>query len=217
VGENRFVGGYSRRRGTRRAVSLLLVLLALAAALGCGKSGNGAETDPEKGSDAELLNAALAQELTALEAYTQGLPLLKGPLGAVGRRFRAHEQEYANAIVKAIRGLGGEMEGEPADLDLSEVKTQADFLVLAYELEGAALIAYRDAAPQLFTAAPRTLAASLAAGHAQHLAVLRQGLGANLAEAAPEAFDSGEEPLPAGARSEDEGTRPGAPKPLRGR
>jgi rubrerythrin len=216
VGQNRFVGGYSRRRGVRRAVLLLLAFLALAA-LGCGKSGQGAETDPEKGADAELLNAALAQELTALDAYTQGIPLLKGPLGAVGRQFRAHEQEYANAIVKAIRGLGGEMEGKPADLDFSEVKTQADFLTLAYELESAALAAYLDVAPQLFTAAPRTLAASLAAAHAQHLTVLRQGLGADLAEAVPEAFDSGEEPLPARAGPKDAGTRSDAPKPTGGR
>lgn len=212
MGEDRFVGGSGRRRGIRRAVSLLLALLALAA-LGCGKSGQGAETDPEKGSDAELLNAALAQELTALDAYTQGLPLLQGPLRAVGRQFRAHEQEYANAIVKAIRGLGGEMEAEAADLDLSKVKTEADFLILAYQLEGAALTAYLDAAPQLFTSAPRTLAASLAAGHAQHRAVLRQGLGADLTEAVPEAFDSGEEPLPAGAGVVDEGTPRGTLKP----
>jgi len=196
VGQDRFVGGYSRRRGTRRAVLLLLALLALAP-FGCGKSGQGAETDPEKGSDAELLNAALAQELTALEAYTQGLPLLKGLPRAVGRRFRAHEQEYVNAITKAIRGLGGELDAEPDDLDLfSEVRSQADFLALVYELEGAALRAHLDAAPLLFTAAPRTLTASLAAGHAQHLVVLRQALGASLAEVVPEAFDSGEEPLP---------------------
>lgn len=216
MGQNRFVGGYSRRRGARRAVLLLLAFLALTS-LGCGKSGKGAETDPEKGSDAEQLNAALAQELTILDAYTEGLPMLRGPLRAVGRQFRAHEQEYTSAIVKAIRGLGGEMEAEPDELDLTEVKTQADFLVLAYELEGEALTAYLDAAPQLFTAAPRTLTASLATAHAQHLTVLRQGLGADLAEAVPEAFDSGEEQLPAAARPGDAGTHAGAPKPTEGR
>lgn len=195
MGQFRFAGGYSRRRGTRRAVCLLLAFLALAP-LGCGKSGQGAETDPEKGSDNELLNAALARELTTLEAYTEGLPLLKEPLRSVGRRFRADEQEYVDAITKAIRGLGGELEAEPEDVDLSGTKTQADLLAMIYELEGAALGAYLDAAPLLYTAAPRTLAASLAAAHAQHLVVLRQGLGADLVEAVPEAFDSGEEPLP---------------------
>lgn len=191
---DRLAGGYGRRRGFGRAVCLFLAVFALAAT-GCGKSGQGAKTDPEKGSDAELLNAALARELTALDAYTRGLPLLKGSLAAVGREFRAHEQEYANAITKAIRGLGGETEAEREELDFSEVASRADFLALVYELENAALATYLDAAPRLFTEAPRTLAASLAAGHAQHLVVLRQALGAGLAESVPEAFESGEEPL----------------------
>lgn len=215
MGQNRFVRGYGRRRGISRA-ALLLAVLGITA-LGCGKSGQGAETDPEKGSDAELLNAALAQELTALDAYTRGLPLLRGSLRAVGREFRAQEQEYANAITKAIRGLGGETDAERGYLDLSKVEGQAEFLALAYELENAALSTYLDAAPRLFTEAPRALAASLAAGHAQHLVVLRQGLGAGLAEAVPEAFESGEEPLPAGATAPSEGAPPDAAKPPDGR
>ena len=44
--------------------------------------------------------------------------------------------------------------------------------------------------------APRTLAASLAASHAQHLVVLRQALGAEPAESVPEAFEDGEVPPP---------------------
>ncbi|HWM64451.1 MAG TPA: ferritin-like domain-containing protein [Solirubrobacterales bacterium] len=194
MGWDRFASGYDRRRGFGRAVCLFLAAFALAAT-GCGKSGQGAKTDPEKGSDAEILNAALAQELILFDAYTQGLPRLKGPFVAVGREFRAHEQEYANAITKAIRGLGGETEAEGDELDFSQVAGQADFLALAYELENAALATYLDAAPRLFTDAPRMLAASLAAGHAQHLVVLRQALGAGLAESVPEAFESGEEPL----------------------
>jgi rubrerythrin len=188
------VRGYSRRRGASRAVLLFLAVFVLVGS-GCGKSGQGAKTDPEKGSDAELLNAALAQEWTALDAYTRGLSLLKGPHRAVGREFRAHEQEYVDAITKALRGLGGETEAERGDLDFSKVASQDDFLALLYELENAALATYLDAAPRLFTEAPRTLAASLAAGHAQHLVVLRQALGAGMAESMPEAFESGEEPL----------------------
>jgi len=58
------------------------------------------------------------------------------------------------------------------------------------------LAAYVDAAPHLYTSAPRTLAVSLAAGHAQHLVVLRQGLGASLSGSIPEAFDGGQVPPP---------------------
>ncbi|HEX8689451.1 MAG TPA: ferritin-like domain-containing protein [Solirubrobacterales bacterium] len=198
MGRNRSLRGQYERRGICRAALLFLALLALLAP-GCGKSGQGAETDPEKGSDAELLNAALAQELTLLEAYTNVPAPLAGRFGAVGRQFRAHEQEYVNAITKALRGLGGETEAEAAAIDRTRLESEDEFLALAYELENVALATYLDAAPRLFTDAPSTLAASLAAAHAQHLVVLRQELGATPAQAIPEAFESGEEPLlPAG-------------------
>lgn len=191
--------GQDERRGTSRAALLFLALLPLLLA-GCGKSGQGAQTDPEKGSDAGNLNAALARELTLLEAYAKAPPLLGARLRPVGRQLRAHEQEYVNAITKALRGLGGEAEAEAAEVDLSEVASGDEFLALAYELESAAFADYVDAAPQLFTDAPRTLAASLAAAHAQHLVVLRQALGAAPPETIPEAFESGEEPPPGAGR-----------------
>jgi bacterioferritin (cytochrome b1) len=173
--------------------------LALALALvtgGCGDSGHGAETDPEKGADAEILNEALARELTIVDAYTRGRVLLRGPQRSVGRQLRAQEQQYADALIKAIRGLGGDTEAEPDELEFTRVKDQAALLALCYELESAALAFYEEAAPRLYTAAPRTLAASLAAGHAQHLVLLRQGLGASRAASVPEAFDGGEVPPP---------------------
>ena len=160
--------------------------------MGCG---DGASND-EKEFDLESLNAALTQERAAVEVYARGQPLVRGGFRPAWREFRAQEQEYVDGIIKAIRGLGGQDEAEAAEVDFSEVKTQADFLTLAYELENAAIDYYVDVSPQLSTAAPRILAASLAAGHAQHLVVLRQGLGAGLAEAAPEAFESGELPPP---------------------
>lgn len=197
MGPDSSAGGYDRRRGFgRAAVVSAFVLAILAVAGGCGRGGHGAETDPEKGSDVEILNVALARELTALDAYTHGLPLLNGSTRAVGRELRAQEQEYVDALTKAIRGLGGDTEAEPEALDFSKVGRRADFLALAYELESAALASYVEAAPRLFTAAPRTLDASLAAGHAQHLVVLRQGLGATPAASVPEAFDGGEVPPP---------------------
>ncbi|HYP55426.1 MAG TPA: hypothetical protein VEQ41_03880, partial [Solirubrobacterales bacterium] len=68
---------------------MLAVLASFAA--GCGPSGEGAETDPEKGADAERLNAALAQELGLLHAYTRAVPGLSGESQAVARRFRGHQ------------------------------------------------------------------------------------------------------------------------------
>lgn len=189
-----------RRRGFGRAAALLLGLLAVGLlAAACGKSGNGAETNPEKGSDAAILNASLVRELTLLDAYTHGRPQLSGSLGAVARRFRAQQQEYVSALTKTLRGLGGDVEAEPEELDLARVRDRAELLELLYALESAALAAYVDEAPRLFTSAPRTLDASLAAGHAQHLVVLRQAMGADPAASVPEAFDGGEVPPPGAA------------------
>jgi hypothetical protein len=180
--------------------------LALALVVGgCGNSGHGAETDPEKGSDVEILNQALARELTMIDAYTRGRALLRGPQRALGRQLRAQEQEYADALTKAIRGLGGDTGAEPEELDFNGVKNQAGFLALAYELESGALSSYIEAAPRLYTSAPRTLDASLVAGHAQHLVLLRQGLGASPAASVPEAFDGGEVPPPVGSGPGGEG------------
>lgn len=199
MGDLRFVGGRARRRGAGRAVSLLAALALLGMA-GCGPSGEGAKTDPEKGSDAELLNAALGQELGMLEAYTEAMPALSPRPRAVARRFRAHEQEYVDAITKALRGLGGEVEAEAAAATPPAGERQADLLARLYRREGALLTSHLDAVPLLYTAAPRTLAASLAAAHAAHRVVLRRLLGVPSAALAPEAFDSGEEPLPAAGR-----------------
>lgn len=194
-------GGFGGRRGFGRAAAVFAVLLAgmLTVAGGCGDSGRGAETDPEKGADAAILNDALARELTILDAYTRGRSLLRGPERALGRQLRGQEQEYVDALTKSIRGIGGDTEAEPEELDLSQVRDEADLLTLAYELESAALAFYIDTAARFYTPAPRTLDASLAAGHAQHLVVLRQGLGARGAASVPEAFDGGEVPVPGGA------------------
>jgi hypothetical protein len=173
-----------------RFAALLVALLAIAAA-GCG--GGGAEADREKDSDVALLDAALSRELATLDAYTRG----RAELGPLGRRLRAHQQEYANGLTKAIRGLGGEAEAEPEELDLTEVEGRDGFLRLGYELESASLAASLDAVPLLNTAAPRALAASLAAGHAQHLVLLRLAQGVDPGAAAPEAFDGGVVPPPA--------------------
>lgn len=204
MGPDSSAGGYGRRRGFGRAAAVLALGLAVFA-FGCGDSGHGAETNPEKGSDAEILNEALGRELAMVDAYTRGRASLRGPQRAVGRQLRAQEQEYVDALTKAIRGLGGDTEAEAEEVDLTAVKDQTDFLELAYVLESSALDFYVDEAAKLYMTAPRTLDASLAAGHAQHLVVLRQGLGASPAASVPEAFDGGEVPPPGGSGPGGEG------------
>lgn len=178
MGSDSPAGGFGSRRGIGRAGSLSIALLsALLLAGGCGGSGHGAETDPEKGSDATILNRALARELALLDVYTKGNRLLGDAQRPLGRRLRAQQQEYVDAITKAIRGLGGDTEAEAEEVDFAGVKDAAALLALAGGLEDAAVEFYVDEATHLYTAAPRTLDAWLAAGHGEHLGMLPPGGG----------------------------------------
>ena len=178
MGADPSAGGKGERRGSRRAAFTAAAICAvLLAASGCGGSGHGAETDPEKGSDAAVLNAALTRELTLVDVYARGRRFLRGPGRALDRRLMAQEQEYVDAVTKSIRGLGGETEGEAEEPDFTGVDGRAAFLALASELESEAVEFYVDKAAQLYTAAPRTLDAWLAAGHGEHLALLPSGKG----------------------------------------
>jgi rubrerythrin len=183
------------RRGLGRAAVFLVLALAVLAS-GCGRSGHGAATDSEKAADVEVLNAALAQELTTVAAYERGIGLLHGPMLAVAREFRGQDQAHVDALTKAIRGLGGETEAEAGELEPPGPQGRRQALALAYEEENAALAQAQGDAAHLQSSAPRTLAAALAASHAQHLAILRQVLGDGLAASVPEAFESGELPPP---------------------
>ena len=189
--------------GGRCAFCALVALLAAAALLaGCGGggdgSGGGGTVADEKAADAEILNVAISQELTLVEAFDPGLPLLRRPEArALFRQFIAQEREHIDGWTKAMRGLGGEVEAEPEELDLSDVKSERDALLFAYELTSLQLTHFLDDVTHLQTRAPQSFAASIAASQAQHLVVLRRLLGADLAESVPEAFDTGEVPPPA--------------------
>jgi hypothetical protein len=184
-----------RRRGFGRAAVFLVAVLALLGS-GCGKSGQRAKTDSEKAADVEVLNTLLAQELTTIDAYERGIPLLRGQLRAAGRQFRGQAQAHVDALTKAVRGLGGETDAEVAELEVPAPQSHIEALVFLYEAENAAIAQALDAAPRLEFAAPRTLAAALAGNHSQHLTVLRQGFGVGPATSVPQPFENGEEPPP---------------------
>jgi rubrerythrin len=195
MGSKRVFAISSQRRGFGR-VAVFVVALAIAIA-GCGRSGQGASTDSEKAADVEVLNAVLSQELTAVDAYERGLALLRGRSLAVAEQLRGQDQAHLDAITRAIRGVGGETDAEAAEFEPPGPKSEEEALLLAYEEENASLGGALEAVPDLNTPAPRTLAAALAASHAQHLVLLRQLLGASLAASVPEAFEAGDLPPPA--------------------
>jgi rubrerythrin len=207
--------GNARRRHAHRALATLLAAATLATAAllaGCGDDsgdsggGGGGAVAAEKAADAEVLNVAISQELTLVEAFDLGLPMLRRPQRReLFRQFIAQEREHIDGFTKAMRGLGGEVDAEPEEIDLSDVKSERDYLLFAYDLIGLQLTHFLDDVTHLHNRAPQSFAAAIAASQAQHLVVLRQLLGADLPEAVPEAFDTGEVPPPAPAT----GTAPG--------
>lgn len=180
MGSESSAGGLDGGRGFGRAAvlfALVAVIASLPTMAGCGGSGHGAETDPEKGADAAILNAALSRELTLRGVYARGRSYLSGAWRSAARRLRAEEGQYVDGVTKAIRGLGGESEAEAEEVDLGGVRGRAGYLALVTELETGAREFYVDKAAQLNTTAPRTLDAWLAAGHGQHLGMLPPGGG----------------------------------------
>ena len=187
--------------GHRWRPARFVLATALAAALlaGCGSDddGGGGEAAAEKAADAEIINVALSQELTLVEAFDSGMPFLRRTqTRALFRQFIAQEREHIDGWTKAMRGLGGEVDAEPEEVDLSEVKGERDYLLFAYDLIGLQLTHFLDDVTHLQTRAPQSFAAAIAASQAQHLVVIRQLLGADLSESVPEAYDTGEVPPP---------------------
>ncbi len=181
----------------KRITFALAVSLSLVAA-GCGGGGGTPATESDKAADVQILNYALSRELTAIDAYTRGLPMLRGRTLAVGRRLRAQEQEHVDALTKAIRGLGGKTDAAPTPLDFAGVKSQAGFLAFAYELGNSLVRSHTGEIAKLATPWPRSLLTSIVASEAQQLVLLRQGLGAAPLASVPEAFESGGTPPPSG-------------------
>jgi len=144
--------------------------------------------------DGAILQAAIGLEQTAVLAYDTAASsgLLKGPVKAAAERFRRHEQEHADGLIAALRGMGGTSPPKPNSArdvpGLSSVASQADVLSFAIELEMMAVAAYYDAAQKLKDASLLQTAVAIMANEGQHLVVLRHAAGRNRV---PNAFETG--------------------------
>ena len=127
--------------------------------------------------DVAILNDALSLELTAVEAYTQALPLMQGAVAAVAASFRDQEREHVAAIERAIKDLGGRPATTTQEFDLSDVRSQEEALHFADNLENVAIAAYVDSIPKLSSGDLRTTAAQIVANEAEHVTVLQAALG----------------------------------------
>lgn len=176
----------------RALLGAALGVAAIGALAGCGDGGPGTTTAvPDKAGDVELLNEVLARQLGAVEAYQRTLPKLSGPELSIAREFHAQEQEHVDAIVKALRGLGGVAESEPEPVEADGLDSERDHLVFLYEVESASIDLELSAISKLTASWPRSLLGTMVANQAQHLVLLRRALGADELESVPEAFENG--------------------------
>ena len=149
--------------------------------------------------DAAILERAITLErLTAL-TYAGAIDggLLSAPVLRTVRRLREHEQAHADALVTALMDLGGIPPAPPkgvADVDkvvkgLRDVRSQADAVNFAIELETAVVAAYHDAHAKLVETRLLQTAASIMASEGQHLVVLRTAVDE---DPVPNALETGE-------------------------
>jgi hypothetical protein len=184
-----------RGRAMRSAAPVAAALAALGLAA-CGGGGQTTTSVPDREGDAQILNQVLGRQLGAVDAYGAVIGGLRGFDLAAARRFRAQEQEHQDAIVKALRGLGAEAAPEAEEIEPEGIKSRADRLRFLYEVESATIDEELSAISKLTASWPRALLGSIVANQAQHLAILRRGLGAGPLAAIPEAFENGTVPLP---------------------
>jgi rubrerythrin len=153
----------------------------------------------ESDTDGTILENAITLERVAVLAYDTivGNGLVSDRLERQMRLLRGHEQQHADVLTKALTDLGGTPPPAPSgvqDVDkvvkgLGNVRTQADALSFAIELETAAVAAYHDAQAKLVEAKLLQTGASIAANEGQHLVVLRQ---AARRPPVPHALETGE-------------------------
>jgi len=133
--------------------------------------------------DVAILNAALSAEQEAVAAYQLGASsgLLRPPIVDLAVQFQGHHKEHAAALAAAVKKLGGTPIEAPKSFSFptQKLKSQADVLAFAAELEKGAASAYLGAVPILTDRDLAKVAASILGDEAMHWAILRQALGQN--------------------------------------
>lgn len=159
------------------------VLSGAAVALLAGRDVLAAKAGGSKAEDVRILNTALGAELEAIAAYQVGAGsglLQKGVLD-LALQFQGHHKEHADALAKTVRRLGGKPV-EPKRkyaFPVEGLKSQADVLRFAAQLEQGAVSAYLGAVPLFANRDLSKAAASILGDEAMHWAVLRNALGEN--------------------------------------
>ena len=176
----------TRLNPSRRAFlgesGLVLSASAIALLAGCESLAAAQKNADGTGSqDVAILNSALASEREAIAAYQLGAEsgLLEPGVKVVAVKFQGHHKAHADLLAATVTKLGG----NPAeakkkyDFPVEKLKSQADVLRFAAQLEAGAVTAYLGAVPVLGNRELARVAASILGDEAMHLAILRSVLG----------------------------------------
>jgi rubrerythrin len=195
---------------SRREILIASAALAggAGAALIASCGGGGSKTDSTETvstismqNDAGILGTLLDLEDSAIVAYDTVAPYLTGPARALARTFGAQERAHADALRRAIPGLGEQpAPAKPAAQYRSAfppLRNGRDALSFALDVESTAIGAYADAIGKVVTDGARVTLAQIMATESEHAAAILGRLGR---PQAPAAFVTGPPP-PTGSGS----------------
>jgi rubrerythrin len=162
-----------------------VALSATAVALLAGNEALAAKTKESAGgtSDASILNSALGAELEAIAAYQVGAEsgLLQKPVLDLAVTFQGQHKAHADLLTTTVKKLGGTpvQAKKTADYHFptDKLKSQADVLRFAADLERGAVSAYLGAIPLFKNRDLSKAAGSILGDEAMHWAILRNALG----------------------------------------
>jgi hypothetical protein len=180
--------GFVRGAGTATLSGLAVALLAGCESMAASNKPMMAAASPSD--DVAILNTALGLEYQAIAAYQVGAEsgLLQKPVLDLAVQFQGDHKKHAEVLTSTISKLGGAavMAKRPADYGFptANLKTQADVLRFAANLEQGAASAYLGAVPAFMSKDLAKYAASILGDEAMHWAILRNALGENPVPAA---------------------------------
>ncbi len=135
--------------------------------------------------DVDILNFALTLEFLETRFYKEAADLdLSSKVASLAKQFAEEEQEHINALMAAIKSLGGTPAAKP-NFEFG-VTDEKSFLKLAQTLEDTGVYAYNGAGPALKNKDLLAAAGSIVQIEARHAAAIRLQ---NKENPSPDAFD----------------------------
>jgi len=160
--------------GMSRQSFILRGALAAGAAYGLGAVGPFVSNAlaASSSSDVDILNFALTLEYLEANFYNVKAKSvgLSGDAAATAALFGSQEQDHVNALISAIKSMGGKPVAMPSFV--FPASSQASFLQLAYKLENVGVGAYNGAGPSLTSPQLLAAAGSIVQVEARHAATI---------------------------------------------